>query len=152
MFVLIFSLEKGVKMFIRTPYNYSMDNVSRETGLKCLEETMAQQQFKDECDINNIMKRFGVTGQLPVAVRMPTYGDFTEVTDYHTAMNAMLEAEKSFGMMPSQVRARFGNDPQAFVEFCSDPRNRGEAEKLGLVNPIIPATIGAAPAIVPVAM
>ena len=38
-------------------------------------------------------------------------------------MNAVRGAEESFMAMPAEVRSRFGNDPQAFVEFCSDEAN-----------------------------
>ena len=130
-------------IFIRTPYNYDTDEVSNETGLVCPEPTMAQQQFRDEADINTIMERFGRTGELIAPVRMPQYGDFTGVSDYHTAMNAVIEAQTSFDALPAKVRARFDNDPGRFVEFCLDDNNRDEAVKLGLVapkvEPVVPA-------------
>jgi len=121
-------------MFIRTPYNYSMPDASLASGLSCPEPTLTQQQYRDETDINFIVKQYGVTGQLPVAVRMPVYGDFSQVIDYHTAQNALRAAEESFMAMPSDVRARFNNDPQLFVEFCSDDANAAEAAALGLVD------------------
>lgn len=130
-------------IFIRTPYNYDTDEVSNETGLVCPEPTMAQQQFRDEADINTIMERFGRTGELIAPVRMPQYGDFTGVNDYHTAMNAVIEAQASFDALPAKVRARFDNDPGRFVEFCLDENNRDEAVSLGLVapekEPVVPA-------------
>ena len=120
-------------IFIRTPYNYDTDEVSNETGLVCPEPTMAQQQFRDEADINTIMERFGRTGELVAPVRMPQYGDFTGVSDYQTALNAVIEAQASFDALPANVRARFENDPGQFVEFCLDDKNREEAVRLGLV-------------------
>lgn len=70
------------EVFLRTQFNYDVDAVSEETGLKCEDGTRTQQQFKDECDINEIMRRFGKTGQVPSNVRAPMYGDFTEVGDF----------------------------------------------------------------------
>jgi phage internal scaffolding protein len=131
-------------IFIRTPYNYDTDEVSNETGLACPEPTMAQQQFREEADINTIMERFGRTGEIIAPVRMPQYGDFTGVNDYHTAMNAVVEAQASFDALPAAVRARFENDPGKFVEFCLDENNREEAVKLGLVS--APAVEPAKPA------
>lgn len=124
---------------------------SNESGLKCSDPSRAKQSFKDECDINTIVRRFGITGQLPVGVRMPTYGDFTEVQDFQGAMNAIAQAREAFDQMPAHVRKRFDNDPQRFVEFCSDEGNREEAVKLGLVAPkvldLVPApAVVAAPA------
>lgn len=121
-------------MFIRTPYNYSMPDASLASGLSCPEPTLAQQQYKDETDINYIVKQYGVTGQLPVAIKAPVYGDFSTVVDYHTAQNAIRAAQESFMALPSEVRARFGNDPQALVEFCSDDANAAEMAELGLVD------------------
>ena len=66
-------------------------------------------------------------------VRMPEYGDFTGVFDFHSAMNAVAMANESFEAMPADVRARFHNDPQEFVSFCMDDKNMDEARKLGLV-------------------
>lgn len=120
-------------MFVRAQYNYDMDEASRESGLLCEDATLAKQSFAEECDINTIVRRFKLTGEIPENVRMPTYADFTEVTDFHSAMNAVALAHEAFDAMPAEVRARFNNDPGAFVDFCSDDKNRAEAEKLGLV-------------------
>ena len=43
--------------------------------------SMAEPQHKNECDINRIMAKFRVTGQLPVTQKVPQYGDFTAVGD-----------------------------------------------------------------------
>lgn len=122
-------------MFLRTPYNYDTMQVSDETGLKCEDPSLAQQHEKDECDINTIVRRFGLTGELPSGVRMPQYGDFTGITDYHSALNAVRASADSFMQLPADVRSRFNNDPAAFVDFCMNDANRAEAEKLGLVPP-----------------
>ncbi|AXH76130.1 MAG: internal scaffolding protein [Microviridae sp.] len=119
--------------FIRTGFNYDMNAVSVDTGLACTDLSLAVQSEADECDINTIVRRFGLTGQLPVGVRMPTYGDFTGVFDFASAANAIALANESFDEMPAEVRARFENDPAKFVDFCSDDGNRAEAERLGLV-------------------
>lgn len=122
--------------FVRNPYNYDPDKVSNDTGLYCIEPSMAQQHMKDECDINTIVSRFGVTGQLPDApVRAPTYGDFTGIVDYRTALDAIIAADVSFMALPAAIRERFDNDPALLVDFCSDPANRSEAIDLGLVPP-----------------
>lgn len=123
------------KIFIRSPYNYDTNKVSNETGLECKDPTRTQQHMKDECDINVIVRNFGVTGQVPTTVRAPTYGDFLGVNDFHTAANAIAQANEAFDAMPSDLRYRFHNNPQEFVDFCSDDANRPEAERLGLVFP-----------------
>lgn len=133
--------------FCRSAYNYDMNEVSDATGIDVASfgPSMAKQAFAEECDINTIVRRFGLMGELPVNVRMPTYGDFTGLTNYHEALNAIAAAHESFDAMPAEVRARFHNDPAEFVAFCNDEKNRPEAEKLGLVDATKLATALAAP-------
>lgn len=119
----------------RTPFNYDTDKASDETATVCEEETRTQQQFKDECDINIIMERFGITGELPTNVRQPIMTDFIDALDYQSALNAIREADAAFMEMPAGVRARFQNNPQTFIEFFSKEENRAEGEKLGLIMP-----------------
>jgi len=119
--------------FLRTPYNYDVDKVSDETGLSCPEPTLAQQNFKDESDINYIVRQFGLTGELPSQPLSPQYGDFTGVLDYHSAVNAVLAAQDNFMELPAQMRSRFDNDPAKLIDFLGDENNREEAIKLGLV-------------------
>lgn len=111
---------------------YTREYVPPVRGIRFTEASKTKQSFKEECDINTIVKRFGVTGVLPSSVRMPTYGDFTDVGDFREAMEAIRTANESFAEMPSEVRERFQNDPAKFVDFCSDEKNLPEARKLGL--------------------
>lgn len=120
--------------FMRTPYNFDPDQNSIETGTSCPEETLAQQQFRDECDINTILDRFGVTGMVPTNVRQPLAVDFIEATDYQSALNALMEAEQSFMEMPAKIRAEFDNDPGKFIEFFELEENRERAVQLGLIQ------------------
>lgn len=135
-----------MEIFLRTPYNYDMNQASDDTGINCQCDSdgvptpsLTKQSFVAECDINTIVARFGLTGQLPSNVRMPTYGDFENVPTYQEALNALLAAQAAFAEMPANVRSRFANDPGLFVDFCSDPANLEEARKLGLAVPA-PAT------------
>jgi len=121
--------------FLRTPYNYDTIAASNESGLHCEDATLAQQQFKEETDINNIMYKFGLTGLLPQAPLEASYGDFSGVYDYHTALNAIIASEEQFEALPAQLRGRFDNDPAKLIAFMENEANRPEAEKLGLINP-----------------
>lgn len=122
-------------VFIRSAYNYDADVVSSETGLAIdLEEGVTQQSFKDECDINEIVRRFGLSGEIPGDFRAPVSGDFSGVSDFHTAMNAVRDAQERFMMMPAELRARFNHDPGRLMAFLDDRGNYDEAVKLGLVQ------------------
>lgn len=120
--------------FLRTPYNYDRNAAGDEDAIACPEPTLAKQSFREECDINYIVMRFGLTGELPTNIRQPEYRDFTTVVDYHTALTAIRHAEEAFAAMPADVRARFNNDPEQFVVFCTNPDNLSEVRKLGLTS------------------
>jgi phage internal scaffolding protein len=127
-------MSKKHEMFLRTPYNYDTDAASNESGLACEEPSLAQQHFKEECDINTILQKFNVTGLLPEAPLSPRYGDFSGIGDYHSALNRVIAAQDEFEALPAQIRARFDNDPAQLIEFLQDENNRLEAEELGLVE------------------
>lgn len=123
-------------------FKHAYSESCRSSDLECLDPSLAQQNFKDEVDINVLLERFKVTGQLPQNVVLPTYGDFVGINDYRTAREAILRAEHSFMDLPANVRARFQNDPQRFLEFCSDEKNLPELQALGLTNLIDKPAVG----------
>ena len=51
-------------VFLRTPYNCDRDAATNESGLRCEDASLAQQHFKEECDINTILQKFNITGLL----------------------------------------------------------------------------------------
>lgn len=92
------------------------------------------QSFKEECDINTIMKRYQQTGVIDHVNRAsPKFGD-VEAVDFQDALNLVLDAEARFAALPSEVRERFGNDPARLLAFVDDPANRQEAVKLRLID------------------
>lgn len=125
----------NMALIIKTPYNFNTNAESDRTGLTCREPTMAQQQFKDDADINVIVKRFGLTGELPKDLRVPIDQEFVEVVDYQQALNKVREAQEAFEQMPAHIRSEFDNDAGRFVAFVSDEKNRARAKELGLLVP-----------------
>jgi phage internal scaffolding protein len=120
--------------FLRTAYNYDTNAASNESGLACEEPSLTQQHFKDETDINNILRQFNITGLLPENALSPRYGDFTGINDYHSALNAVIAAEDGFMALPADLRARFSNNPEELINFLDNPQNKDEAIRLGLVD------------------
>lgn len=124
------------------PFNYDADKASEDSGLQCRDKSLALQSQAKEADINNIVRNFGLTGQLPQNVRVPLQEDFVDLCTYHDALNALKAADLAFSQMPAAVRARFDNDPALFVEFCSETTvdrdgepvlaNLDEMRKMGL--------------------
>lgn len=124
---------------IRNPYNYDADLVSETTGLFCTDPTLAQQQFAEEVDINTIVERFGLTGQLPVDQRVPINAEFLDIMDYRSALDQLREADEAFMAFPANIRERFSNDAGKFVDFVSDPANLQQCRDWGIANPAPPA-------------
>lgn len=139
-------------VFVRSANNYDMDEISEATGLRCSDRSLTQQEFKDESDINVIVKRAGLTGELPQGVMIPFNADFEGVMDFKDAMNMVVQAKSAFMEMPADLRDRFQNDPGRFVDFVSMEENRDEARKWGLLvppEPVVPVSVAVPAPVLP---
>lgn len=98
-------------------------------------EGRTKQQFKDECDINVIMKRYQNTGVLE-NVRDARNARFADVTsyDFQNAMDILADARTAFEELPASIRDRFNNDPAELLDFVHDKDNQEEAADLGLLT------------------
>jgi len=97
--------------------------------------SLTQQQFKEECDINNIILKHAKTGEYThVSKKMGMYGDFTKIQDYQSMVDTVIKAEEAFMSLPATTRARFSNDPGKLLEFLQDDKNKEEGIKLGLLE------------------
>ena len=114
----------------KTPYNHDTLQESDRTGLSCLDPSLAQQHMRDECDINTIVDRFLKTGAMPALRTPPTYADFAEVFDFHSAMNTIKAATDAFMQLPAKVRSTFQNDPAKFVDYVDHCMTTGDIEPL----------------------
>lgn len=96
-----------------------------------------KQEFKRECDVNNILKQYSRTGMLNhVSARAAQgmYADLPDSVDYQESIALVRDAEYRFMSLPAKIRDRFGNDPASFLAFCADPKNLEEMRALGLAN------------------
>lgn len=120
--------------FFRSPYNYDTAAASQEAAelVGDYGPSLTVAEHAIDADINVIMKRFGVTGKMPENVRLPQYGDFTQVGDYRSALEAVRSAQEAFMEIPADIRARFDNDPQNLLTFAADPANVPKLVELGL--------------------
>lgn len=94
------------------------------------------QSGKDDANINVIVKRFGLTGQIKPNNVQPFYGDFSGVDDYQDAHNRLIAAKAAFAELPATTRERFANDPANLIRFVNNNDNYEEAKKLGLLRPV----------------
>jgi hypothetical protein len=98
---------------LRTPYNYDRDEVSKNTALISDSETLTQQNFKDETDLNMMIRKYGV---LPVSeVNWKEFDATVIPKDYQELQNMLLEADQAFMELPAEVRKAADNDPTKFL-------------------------------------
>lgn len=95
-------------------------------------ESLTVQSHAEDADINVMLKRFGVLGRMPESVRVPEYGDFTQVGDFRSALHAVMDAQDEFMKLPPRLRAELNNDPQEFLKFVQDPANLDRMREMGL--------------------
>jgi len=123
-------------MELRTPYNYDRDEVSKNTALISDSETLTQQNFKDETDLNIMIRKYGV---LPVSeVNWKEFDATVIPKDYQALQNMLREADQAFMDLPADVRKAADNDPQKFLaivesqqaEIKRQERESAKADKL----------------------
>lgn len=121
-----------------------------KTGELVPRPSMTKQEFARECDINNIIKDFKVTGQIAhinQQARQGAYVDLPDSLDYQQSLELVRSAEASFATLPSKLRDKLGNSPAAFLLWMQDPANQEEIYTLGLATrPASPTPAPAAPA------
>jgi len=95
-----------------------------------------KQSMREECDINAIVakaRRGQAVAHLSQGV--PTYGDFSDVGDYKSALDRLRAADEWFRHLPAKVRGAFHNDPGEFLEVQDTPEGRAVLEAAGLYVP-----------------
>lgn len=105
-------------------------------------ESLTQQHFRDTCDINKLIARHAQTGfyydpfkDMQLNARQAMYGDFSDVMDYRSSLDAVNRVQEAFMELSAEIRRRFEHDPGKFLEFIMDPANAEEARKMGLYVP-----------------
>lgn len=90
----------------------------------------------EETDIHNIMKKYVHThGPIPMAQITKTILDYSNVDDYQTCLNRLLDANESFASLPATTRRDFDNNPAQLVKFLSDDKNYDKAVDYGFISP-----------------
>lgn len=98
------------------------------------EPSLTEQQYAKDCDANEIVKKHLRTGQSIEFRQGGFYADLSEVPDLNQALDIVAKAQFAFDELASDVRDRFGNSPLKMIEFLNNPKNREEAQQLGLLK------------------
>lgn len=106
--------------------------------LLCSDPSRTKQSFADECDFNSVMAKWATSGLITnVNMSQPIYADVSHISDYQSSLELIRSAQDQFNSLPSKIRDRFGNNPGNLLAFLSDPSNREEAVRLGLIEPTL---------------
>ncbi len=92
-----------------------------------------KQEFKDESDVNVIVDMYTRGAPLPVQITPGQFLDVSELGDYRTALDTIMEAEEVFKKMPKAVKDAVGNSVAGFLDFVNDPENTDQLVDLGLI-------------------
>lgn len=117
----------------KTAYNLGDDEIIATFNT---EDSLTNQSDAQEADINILVRKFGITGQLPqITGLQPLYGDFTSGDDYRTMLDKVKAANEAFQQIPANIRKEFDNDPAKFVDFASDEKNIEKLREWKLATP-----------------
>ena len=99
------------------------------------EPSRTKQSFKDELDVNNIIKKYSAPELKEMAESFEgVYGDFNQL-DYQTALTMLEKAHTTFMMVPSKIRQQFDNNPGDWIDFATDPKNLQQMRDWGFAHP-----------------
>lgn len=99
-------------------------------------ESLTDQSFKKSCCINNIMKLYAKTGQLPhFQTREAIFADISNAPESLTeAFETVQDAKELFLLLPSEIRKMINHDPSQLVEFLSNEKNEQILLEHGLIE------------------
>lgn len=122
------------QVFFKTPYNHDRDAESERTGLVCNDESLADQSFKEDADINVIMDRVKKGAEIPITLP-EHFGDGTQIPDLLEAHTKIAENNRVFYNLDPRIREEFMNDPMRWmvqVRKDLDEANLDNLKRMGM--------------------
>lgn len=104
--------------YVRSPVDNLGDDASFASGLDTSGwDDVTRQEFKEDCDINTILQRFGAGDARPFR-----FGDALDADlDLQNAIESVRSAQHSFDELPPELRSRYRD-----ISSLVDALNRGE--------------------------
>jgi len=91
------------------------------------------QQWKDDCDVNYILRKYRKTGVIThVARQAGHFSDVSDIPDLLQGYERVKSAKDAFMELPAMLRNKFDNSMEKMVTWLQDPANEAEAIDLGL--------------------
>lgn len=116
--------------FFKTPYNHDRNRDSDESALLCLDESLTDQSFKDDADINIVVERFLKTGQLPVPIP-EQFGDaIGKPSTWLEIQQTLADNNATFYRLAPEIRAEFLNNPALWMDQLEKDVLAGDIDNL----------------------
>lgn len=127
-------------MKFRTIYTSRDETRENKKAVKFENNSLTDQNFKDETDVNMILAKYKVTrnpsylGYRPNGepIGNPQYGDFGDVGTYQECLEVVMQAEEQFNELPAAIRKEFGNSPEGMLKWIENPDNFERGVELGI--------------------
>lgn len=103
-----------------------------ETGELLREPSMTDQSYRNEVNVNSIMKKYFKDRDASIFRGPGSFIDLTTVTDLQGAFARVAAAEDAFMQLPSEIRTSLDNDPRNLESYLANPKNFDDAVKYGL--------------------
>jgi hypothetical protein len=102
--------------------------------------SMCQKHFQDECNINNILKKYRKTGIIDhVTKARLVYGDFNQYKDAAQNLDKVAKAQQLFEQLPAELRNEFKNSIPGFFDYISQAKNFDQCVAWGIFDKPAPA-------------
>jgi len=110
--------------------------VRHRSAARHSDRRMTKRAPADQQRVSELLKKYVNMGMVPSNGRMPRYGDFTGIGDFHDQADRVLRAQEDFMRLPAQVRKLAENDPGLFLEmvYGGRPEMLEQLELAGLVE------------------
>lgn len=128
-------------MKFRTVYTARDETRENKKAVTFTEDSLADQNFKDETDVNMILAKYKVSRNPAVLglgfngepLGNPKYGDdYADIGTYQDCLQVVVEAEEQFMQLPASIRKEVGNTPEGMLKWIQDPNNYERGVELGI--------------------
>lgn len=101
------------------------------------EQSLTLQSEYEGTTIDYYLKRYSATGLLGDPQRQATarFDDVSEVSDFQTALNKVLEVQRAFGELSAEERRKYDDDPQVWIAHLVEEQQK-LVKPVELVEPV----------------
>lgn len=119
-----------------TKFRSHYDGKRIKVGMHFNKPSLTEKIQGHDLDINAIVNRYhqGIYSPVPIATKKPTFAGVFKPNMYEESVQYIRNVQNEFNSLPSNIRARFDNDPNKLLNFLEDSSNIEEAHKLGLLD------------------